>query len=146
MSLGRLPTPLGNVEVPMFSAVDDEYLRPTSEPCQQPASTFSRVAFAVSQCKLGEILGQIQEGLYGQRRDEQSQNNSTTAGSYNRTSTDSILTLEDSLNTFEHDLPLPLSSHSEASFDSQSTSSSIRQGLSLQTKYAIPIHRAYIVV
>lgn len=146
MSLGRFPTPLGKVEVPMFSAVDDEYLRPTSEPCKQPDSIFSRVAFAVSQCKLGEILGQIQEDLYSQRSGQKLQNNTVANCGHNLASTDSVLALEDALNTFENDLPPPLSPYSEASFDDQSASFSTRQNLSIQTKYAIPVWRAYTIV
>jgi hypothetical protein len=133
ISLGRSPVLLRGPTVPFFSAVDDEYIETTKDFCVQPQSTFSRVSFAVSMCRLGQILGDIQDNLYLFCNTGLSGiPMSTGSGNNQGVSLDEILALETSLQVFEKELPVQLSSRDTDEHDVAEPY--LRQRLSLRVK------------
>lgn len=136
MSLGRFPTPLQSSNVPLFSAIDDEYLGPNFQDCKQPESKFSRVAFATSHCKLGEILTQIHLELYGQASTSKPRTTLKEIPCDTSKILDSVMALEDSLNRFEQDLPPPLKCQDSSSTGVLATKPLMSQSLILHAKSA----------
>lgn len=114
MTFGRFPILLGAPRVPLFSAIDDEYLHmgPGNYHQHQPAQTFSRVAFAVENVKLGQILGDILQHLYSHQVGHDSRSGTKTSSSKDSpvgaTSFDAIAVLDASLTKFETELPRQL--------------------------------------
>lgn len=108
MTLGRPPNPLIGLNVPLFSAIDDEYLANTTGQCSQPAGSFSLVEFAVQNVRLGELLGRILNQFY-QPQVGDDVNDGTKTGKVSCGSTiDAVTSLESSLCSFEANLPAQL--------------------------------------
>lgn len=107
MTLGRPPVLYGAPKVPLFSAIDDEYLSSLSEPCVQPDGKFSRNTFAVENVKLGWILGDILRQLYDtqlesdvRKKGDPKLNQPEQVPNF-----DSLIRLESSLSSYEENLP-----------------------------------------
>jgi hypothetical protein len=110
MTFGRFPVLIGVPKVPLFSAIDDEYLRDTSESCFQPDGKFSRVNFAVENVKLGWVLGDILQQLYGtQLEGNWGKKEGREKGHPEQTPKfDALVLLESTLSQFESSLPREL--------------------------------------
>ncbi|KIX01302.1 uncharacterized protein Z518_09027 [Rhinocladiella mackenziei CBS 650.93] len=134
MTLGRLPTLLESSKIPLFSAIDDEYLDNSSEYCHQPDGTFSRTTFAVHNVKLGEILGQILLQMYAHHIDHDSLDAPTSTQSDKNIRFDSIVALESSLSSFEKDLPPTLRWGDGGVPDDQVSRPFLRQRFILQAR------------
>jgi hypothetical protein len=107
MTFGRFPVLLGAPKVPLFSAIDDEYLDIGPDNCRQPARELSRVAFAVENVKLGQILGDILQHLYSHQvgNDLGSKTSSSKSSPMMTTAFDALAVLDASLTDFEAQLP-----------------------------------------
>lgn len=107
MTFGRFSVLLGAPKVPLFSPIDDEYLNMGREECHQPAGKLSRVAFAVENVKLGQILGDILQHLYSHQvgNDSGSKTSSSKGSPVATTAFDALAVLDASLTEFETELP-----------------------------------------
>lgn len=135
MTLGRVPTPRAELKVPLFLPIDDKFLSASSATSTQPEGIFSRIAFAVENVKLGEIICLVLKKIYGGR----GPNNSSESILSSRRSFDSILDLESSVSEFERNIPIELKgAWSSVSDEAQDTDSRILQCQSfvLRARYA----------
>ena len=105
MTLGRLPTPLENIKISLFSAVDDECLDESPHGCLQPEGVFSHATFAVENVKLCEILGEILRQMYRPSPESNSSNANKRITTENVSSFDPLVALESCLSDFESNLP-----------------------------------------
>lgn len=65
MTLGRPALPSNESEVPLPSAIDDEYLGSSaSSSCEQPDGIFSRANFYIQAIKLYQIMGRMLANVY----------------------------------------------------------------------------------
>jgi hypothetical protein len=64
MTLGRPPLLQITEEVPLPSAVDDEFIDPAKDVCIQPTDVAARNLFTVENIKLAKILGTILDSIY----------------------------------------------------------------------------------
>ncbi len=105
MTFGRFPVLLGAPKVPFFSAIDDEYL--DNMGCQL-VRELSRVAFAVENVKLGQILGDILQHLYSHQVENDLESKTSSSKSsplVMTTAFDDLAALDASLTEFETQLP-----------------------------------------
>lgn len=143
MTLGRIPSFHGDLKIPMFSAVDDEYLTNGSHQCFQPEGTISRTTFALHNVKLCELLGQILNLLYQQNMEGENEAQSSMLRN-SEPNFNSIASLENSLSSFEKELPPELRWDNGGRHGEDVPRLFLRQRCVLHARY-VGILRAYSV-
>jgi hypothetical protein len=119
----------------MFSAIDDEYLRNSPQESRQPIDSVSRVAFAVGNVKLGEILGEILLQVYNQHDGSHGPlEPSSHSNKSQNTSLESLAELEACLVAFEESLPPGLKWNTCESPGDSLPRSLLRQRMVLQVR------------